>query len=143
MNNQTPEHYNANQLVTYKVINGDSITYPTEKVAQIEYMLDQSRRAEERLSELRLRISDLEDRLVGWIDNDTNASDIVSEICEIFAFNPTKEVDFEATVSVTGTVSVPLSEFNDFDIDTAIDVEVTSYQYHVDSNAEIDYIGIV
>jgi len=36
-NNETvvPEHYNPNQLVTYKVIENGSTTYPTVKVTDI------------------------------------------------------------------------------------------------------------
>ena len=38
-----PEHYNANQLVTYKVISTEGIaTYPTVKVADLEWDLEQN-----------------------------------------------------------------------------------------------------
>jgi hypothetical protein len=38
------ELYNPNALVTYKKIEGDTLSYPTEKVTDIEWALDQSRR---------------------------------------------------------------------------------------------------
>lgn len=141
--NVVPEHYNSNQLVTYKVIDGDSITYPTEKVVTIEYALDHARTLSKDNIKLRDKIDTLESELCDWLENETSTEDIVSRICEIFGFNPTKEIEFEATVNVTGTLSVPLSQINEFDINDAIEVEVTSYGYDVDANADIDYIGVV
>ena len=52
---EAPIHYNPNQLVTYKVIDlddrsyGESVAhYPTEKVTQIEYALEEARRTTKR-----------------------------------------------------------------------------------------------
>jgi hypothetical protein len=40
---QAPEHYNPNQLVTYKVINDGNATYPTSKVVDLEWTLHNAR----------------------------------------------------------------------------------------------------
>ena len=139
---QAPEHYNPNQLVTYKVINDGNITYPTSKVVDLEWILQNARYSDDKLASLRLSINTLEESLAGWIENDDSAEDIVSEICNIFGFSPTKEIEFQATVSVSGTISVPLKEINDFDIDSVdLNIDVNSWSHEVDVDSiEVDEI---
>ncbi len=54
-----PAHYNPNQLVTYKVIDLDAtdqtISYPTVKVTEIEWDLEQARKKSKRLVTANLR----------------------------------------------------------------------------------------
>ena len=142
-NNETvvPQHYNPNQLVTYKVIDLDApentISYPTVKVTDIEWDLEQARRKSKRLSEYSDKVGQLENRLADYLEMDSE--EIVADICSIFGFNPTKQVEFEATARITGTVDVPLADLKDFDIDS-IDLYVTvdSYAYNIDVDAEIE-----
>ena len=136
-----PEHYNPNQIVTYKRIDLESKqpAFVTEKVTQIEWDLEQMRHNTKVLSEKRLQISQLEDNLAEYMDME--AEDIVSSICDIFGFNPTKEIEFEASVTVTGTVTVPLKDMADFDIDSIdLFLNVDSYSYDVSAEAEVDNI---
>ena len=124
-----PAHYNPNQLVTYKVIDLDAtdqtISYPTVKVTEIEWDLEQARRKSKRLSEYSDKVGQLENRLPEYLDMDSE--EIVSDICSIFGFNPTKEIEFEGTVTFSGTISVPLSDVADFDIDFInFDVDINS-----------------
>jgi hypothetical protein len=140
--NVVPEHYNANQLVTYKVIEDGSTTFPTIKVNDLEWKLDSARRADKRLTEYISKVSQLEEQLPVWIENANDAETIVSEICSIFGFNPTVDIEFEATATITGTISVPLSEMNDFDIESVdlnIDVNSWSHDVNVD-NVDVDNI---
>ena len=142
-NNETvvPAHYNPNQLVTYKVIDLDAtdqtISYPTVKVTDIEWDLEQNRRSAKNLAQYISHVNMLENRLADYLEMDSE--EIVADICSIFGFNPTKQVEFEATARITGTVDVPLADLKDFDIDS-IDLYVTvdSYAYNIDVDAEIE-----
>jgi hypothetical protein len=147
-NNETvvPLHYNPNQLVTYKVIDLDAtdqtISYPTVKVTDIEWDLEQSRRTTKNLTQYINNVSMLENRLPDYLEMDSE--EIVSDICSIFGFNPTKEIEFEATATITGRVLVPLSDLASFDID---DVDLTvyadSHSHDVEVDVEIDHISRV
>jgi len=144
-NNETvvPAHYNPNQLVTYKVIDLDAtdqtISYPTVKVTDIEWDLEQARRKSKRLSEYSDKVGQLENRLPEYLDMDSE--EIVSDICSIFGLNPTRDIEFEATATITGTVSIPLADLKDFDIDNLdLYVNVDSYAYDVSADAEVDNI---
>ncbi|NCV45112.1 MAG: hypothetical protein EBW15_10100 [Actinobacteria bacterium] len=70
------------------------------------------------------------------------SEDIVEDICSIFGFNPTKEIEFEGTVTFSGTISVPLSDVADFDIDFInFDVDINSDSGDVTIyNAEVDNV---
>ena len=136
-----PAHYNPNQLVTYKVIDLDAtdqtISYPTVKVTDIEWDLEQKRYNTKNLAQYISRVNDLENRLPDYLDMDSE--EIIADICSIFGFNPTKQVEFEATARITGTVDIPLSELKDFDIDNLdLCVNVDSYAYSINADAEIE-----
>jgi hypothetical protein len=136
-----PAHYNPNQLVTYKVIDLDAtdqtISYPTVKVTDIEWELEQKRYNAKNLAQYISNVNMLENRLAEYLDMDSE--EIVSDICSIFGFNPTKQIEFEATARITGTVDIPLSELKDFDIDNIdLYVNVDSYAYNIDADAEIE-----
>jgi hypothetical protein len=145
-NNETvvPAHYNPNQLVTYKVIDSDGGVettnhYPTVKVTEIEWELEQARRKSKRLSEYSDKVGQLENRLPDYLDMDSE--EIIADICSIFGLNPTREIEFEATATITGTVSIPLADLKDFDIDNLdLYVNVDSYAYDVSADAEVDNI---
>lgn len=141
-----PNHYNPNQIVTYRVIDADitNLTnwYPTVKVSDLEYELHNYRRNEQRAVLRSNQINELEQKLSEWIDEDTDASEIVAQICEIFGFVAEKEIHFEATATITGTVSVPLGELADFDIDSIdLNVYADSHTHTVEVDIEIDNIS--
>jgi hypothetical protein len=135
---EAPVHYNPNQLVTYKVIDNNETTYPTVKVVDLEWDLDNYRRKSNRLDEYSSKVTHLESRLSDYLEMDSE--EIVSELCEIFGFNPTKEIEFEGTATFSGTISVPLSELSDFDISSVdFNVDITSWSHDVDVDSiEVD-----
>ena len=137
-----PVHYNPNQLVTYKVIEDGTTSYPTVKVVDLEWDLHQNRSNAKNLAQYISNVNMLENRLADYLDMDSE--DIVSDICSIFGFNPTKEIEFEATARITGTVEIPLSELKDFDIDNLnLYVSVDSYEYDINADADIEDISRV
>ena len=143
-NNETvvPEHYNPNQLVTYKVIENGSTTYPTVKVTDIEWDLYQNRSNTVNLSQYISRVNQLENRLADYLEMDSE--EIVADICSIFGFNPTKEIEFEATATITGRVLVPLADLADFDIDDMdLTVYADSHSHDVEIDVEVDHISRV
>jgi hypothetical protein len=139
-----PVHYNPNQLVTYKVIDTDegqqtTNHYPTVKVVDLEWDLEQGRRNTKNLAQYISRVSNLENRLPDYLDMDSE--EIIADICSIFGFNPTKEIQFEATATITGTVSVPLDELANFDIsDIDLNVYADSHSHDAEIDVEIDNI---
>ena len=138
-----PVHYNPNQLVTYKAIDLDAtdqtISWPTVKVVDLEWELEQGRRKSKRLNEYVEKVGHVESRLADYLEMD--AEEIVSELCNIFGFNPTKEIEFEATATITGTVRVPLDEFVNFNInDIDLNVYADSHSHDVDVDVEVDNI---
>ena len=137
-----PEHYNPNQLVTYKVIDNGNATFPTVKVTDIEWDLYQNRNNTANLSQYISRVNQLENRLADYLDMDSE--EIIADICSIFGFNPTKEIEFEATATITGRVLVPLSDLADFDIDDMdLTVYADSHSHDVEIDVEVDHISRV
>ena len=139
-----PLHYNPNQLVTYKVIDlnetDQTISYPTVKVVDLEWELEQGRRNLKTMHQYISRANMLEERLADYLEMDSE--EIVADICSIFGFNPTKEIEFEASVTITGTVTVPLADVADFNIhDIDLNIDVSSYPHDIDDyNVEVDSI---
>ena len=144
---EAPIHYNPNQLVTYKVIDLDAtdqtISWPTVKVVDLEYELDNGRRKSKRLNEYIEKVGHVERRLADYLEMD--AEEIVSELCEIFGFNPTKEIEFEGTATFSGTISVPLSDLADFDINNVdFNVDINSWSHDIDINTvDVDDVTIL
>jgi len=136
--NVVPVHYNPNQLVTYKVIDNANVTYPTVKVVDLEWDLENYRYKAKQYNEYYSRVTQLEERLADYLEMDSE--EIVSDICSIFGFNPTKEIEFEATATIAGTVTVPLSELADFDINNVdLNVEINSWSHDINiDNVEVD-----
>jgi hypothetical protein len=138
--------YNPNLLVTYKYIPGtyaapESPTFMTDKVTEIEWALHNGRESEKQLAERRLDISWLEDQIVEWYDPNYTKEEVLQAIIEHFGFNPTKEIEVQGTVSFSGTINIPLSEVEDFDLsNVTIDVDLSSYEY--DANLVVDEVSL-
>jgi hypothetical protein len=130
--------YNPNLLVTYKYIPEtyaapESPTFMTDKVTEIEWQLAQSRNTAEQLSKKRLDVDWLEEQIAEWYDPNYTKEEVLEAIIERFGFNPTKEIEVQGTVSFSGTINVPLSEVDDFDLsNVTIDVDLSSYEYNAD-----------
>lgn len=137
-----PEHYNANQLVTYKVIDNESISFPTIKVSELEWKLDENRRTVNAKNELQSKINQIIDNLTEdyWYNPNVEKETILSEICEILQFSPVKNVEFTARISITGSIEIPLEEAEDFELESYLmdNISVDSYN----GNIELDHWDI-
>ena len=103
--------YNPNLLVTYKKIENDEVSYPTEKVTDIEWALDQSRRNYKNLTEKQNSWYTKESQLRTLLEEvyeDSDDQESLARIAEIFDIPLTKEIEYTAWVRVDLTVEVEL-----------------------------------
>jgi hypothetical protein len=129
-----PDTYNANLLVTYKVIHGYSdATYETDKVASIEWSLHNGRESQKRVS-LYLSKIDAVKEIICEAYADSGDQDTLREIAEALDIELIKEVLFTASVEVSGTYSYNILE-NDYDLD--LESEVTDALYADSNNGNI------
>ncbi len=106
-----PQSYNPNLLVTYKKIDNNEVSYPTEKVTDIEWALDQSRRNYKNLTEKQNSWYSKESQLRTLIEDayaDSEDQETLASIAEIFDIALTKEIEYTAWVRVDMTVEVEL-----------------------------------
>ena len=71
-------------------------------------------------------------------EDDMDSSDILETLCQIIDYSPTKEINFTATMSFSGTIQVPANE--DFDLEEILseayvdinhgDVVIDSYELY-------------
>jgi hypothetical protein len=134
--------YNPNLLVTYKYIPEtyaapESPTFMTDKVTQIEWDLHNGRNNSVIVKERREDIEWLEDQIPEWYDPNYSKEEVLRELAERFKINPVKQFEVQGTVSFTGTINVPLSEIEDFDLsNVTIDVDLNSYEYDADLSVD-------
>jgi hypothetical protein len=130
-----PDTYNANLLVTYKVIRGYSdAEYATDKVASIEWDLHNGRESQKRVS-LYLSKIDAVKEIICEAYADSGDQDTLREIAEALDIELIKEVEFTASIEVSGTYSYNILE-NDYDLD--LESEVTDALYADSNNGNIE-----
>jgi len=125
-----PNTYNANLLVTYKVIHGYSdAEYATDKVASIEWSLHNGRQAQKHNGVLNGKIDAVKE-IICEAYADSGDQDTLREIAEALDIELIKEVEFTASIEVSGTYSYNILE-NDYELD--LESEVTDALF-ADSN---------
>ena len=125
-----PESYNANLLVTYKVIRGYSDPeYATEKVASLEWDLHNGRERQKENSLLHSKIDAVKE-IISEAYTDSQDQDTLRAIAEALNIDLTKTVEFTATIEVTGTIDIDLLSEWDNDFDSEIEENL-----YVDSQA--------
>ena len=130
-----PDTYNANLLVTYKVIHGYSDPeYTTAKVASLEWDLHNARQTQKSNSVLHSKIDTVKD-IITEAYADSMDQDTLRAIAEALGIELTREVEWSATIEVSGTISVDLLEGD-------VDVEQEIYDnLYVDSqNGQIEIV---
>jgi len=130
-----PDTYNANLLVTYKVIHGYSdAEYATDKVASIEWSLHNGRQAQKHNGVLNGKIDRVKE-IICEAYADSGDQDTLREIAEALDIELIKEVEFTASIEVTGTYSYNILE-NDYELD--LESEVTDALYADSNNGNIE-----
>jgi hypothetical protein len=131
-----PDTYNSNLLVTYKVIRGYSdAEYATDKVASIEWDLHNGRQSQKRVTTLLSQIDAVKD-IITEAYADSDDQETLRAIAEALSIELTREVEWSATIEVSGTLTIDLLE------DTVDDVEQEIYDnLYVDSqNGQIEIV---
>jgi hypothetical protein len=132
-----PDTYNANLLVTYKVIRGYSdAEYATDKVASIEWDLHNGRQSQKRVTTLLSQIDAVKE-IICEAYADSGDQDTLRAIAEALSIELIKEVQFTASVEVTGTYSFNILE-NDYDMDLESEVTDSLYADSNNGNIQID-----
>ena len=132
-----PDTYNANLLVTYKVIRGYSdAEYTTDKVASIEWDLHNGRQSQKRVTTLLSQIDAVKE-IICEAYADSGDQDTLRAIAEALSIELIKEVQFTASVEVSGTYSFNILE-NDYDMDLESEVTDALYADSNHGNIQID-----
>lgn len=136
-----PNEYNSNLLVTYKKIAGtyaqpEAPEYITQKVVDLEWSLEQGRRADDLYNGLRLKVNELEELLVELYNPNYTKEEALQQIAELFGFELSKTVTVTGTINFEVTVQVPLDEIDNFDAHYKLgdELSLTSYGSDVEVN---------
>ena len=132
-----PDTYNANLLVTYKVIHGYSdATYETDKVASIEWSLHNGRQSQKRVNVLNDKIDRVKE-IICEAYADSQDQDTLREIAEALDIELIKEVEWSASIEVSGTYSFNILE-NDYDLDLESEITDAIFAESNSGNIEIN-----
>jgi hypothetical protein len=118
--------YDANLLVTYKVLHGYSDPeYTTSKVASLEWDLHNGRQSQKTVTTLQSKINNAKD-IIAEAYPDSQDQDTLRSIAEALGIELTRTIDFTATIEVSGTVEVDLLEDYELEDDIADNLYVDS-----------------
>lgn len=141
--------YNPNLLVTYKDITEGNVTYPTIKVVDLEYKLENIKSLYRRIEKQEKQIGQVIDNLTveGWYNPNVEKEDILRELCEIFEHEAKQEITIRATVTVDVRYNCPIVDVEDFDGKYFLQDELTIDAYNGDivieswdvEDADVDY----
>ena len=129
-----PESYNANLLVTYKVIHGYSdAEYATDKVASIEWSLHNGRQSQKTVNVLNGKIDAVKE-IITEAYADSDDQETLRSIAEALGIELTREVEWSATIEVSGTIQLDLLA----DSDTDVEQEIYDNLYVESQNGNIE-----
>jgi len=132
-----PESYNSNLLVTYKVIRGYSdAEYATDKVTSLEWDLHNGRQSQKTVGVLNGKI-DAAKEIICEAYADSQDQDTLREIAEALGIELIKEVEWSASIEVSGTYSFNILE-NDYDMDLESEITDAIFADSHHGNIEIN-----
>jgi hypothetical protein len=115
-----PDTYNANLLVTYKVIRGYSdAEYATDKVASIEWDLHNGRQSQKQANMYSSKIDTVKD-IITEAYADSDDQETLRYIAEALDIELTRTVEWSATIEVSGTLELDLLGDYDTDVEQEI-----------------------
>ena len=137
--------YNPDMLVTYKVLKGyTDPEFTTDKVRNIEYELHNARQNSKVALQLQNKIDSVKSIIINSLP-DSDDQETLIEIASALDIELTKEINWSATISVSGTMQVSLTEDYDFESELNDNIFVDSqhgdieiHDYEV-SNIEESY----
>ena len=129
-----PDTYNANLLVTYKVIHGYSdAEYATDKVASIEWSLHNGRQSQKQANMYASKIDTVKD-IITEAYADSDDQETLRAIAEALDIELTRTVEWSASIEVSGTIELDLLAGYDTDIES----EITDAIYAESQNGNIE-----
>jgi hypothetical protein len=131
-----PESYNSNLLVTYKVIRGYSdAEYATDKVTSLEWDLHNGRQAQKQVSLYLSKIDTVRD-IITEAYADSDDQETLRSIAEALDIALTRDVEWSATIEVSGTIQLDLLA----DSDTDVEQEIYDNLYVDSQNGNIEIV---
>jgi hypothetical protein len=132
------ESYNSNALVTYKKIVNGQAEYVTLKVTELDWAMNRARQdAVDNMAnyEKLVRLEELIKE--NYLDSGDQAT--LVEIANLFNISLTKDVEFVATIEISGTVTVDLTDEDALQTLLENSINVSSYDGDLDVS---DYVLI-
>ena len=115
-----PDTYNANLLVTYKVIRGYSdAEYATDKVASIEWDLHNGRQSQKQANMYSSKIETAKD-IITEAYADSDDQETLRSIAEALDISLNRTIEWSATIEVSGTMELDLLADYDTDVESEI-----------------------
>lgn len=131
-----PESYNSNLLVTYKVIRGYSdAEYATDKVTSIEWDLHNGRQSQKQANMYLSKIDTVKD-IITEAYADSDDQETLRSIAEALDIALTRDVEWSATIEVSGTIQLDLLA----DSDTDVEQEIYDNLYVDSQNGNIEIV---
>jgi hypothetical protein len=131
-----PESYNSNLLVTYKVIRGYSdAEYATDKVVNIEWELHNGRTNSKIVQVLNSKINVVKD-IITEAYADSDDQETLRSIAEALDIALTRDIEWSATIEVSGTMQLDLLA----DSDTDVEQEIYDNLYVDSQNGNIEIV---
>ena len=132
--NTVPESYNSNLLVTYKVIRGYSdAEYATDKVVNLEWELHNGRTNSKLVQVLNSKVNLVKD-IITEAYADSDDQETLRSIAEALDIELTRDVEWSATIEVSGTIQLDLLA----DSDTDVEQEIYDNLYVESQNGNIE-----
>ena len=131
-----PDSYNSNLLVTYKVIRGYSdAEYATDKVVNLEWELHNGRTNSKLVQVLNSKINLVKD-IITEAYADSDDQETLRAIAEALDIALTRDIEWSATIEVSGTMQLDLLA----DSDTDVEQEIYDNLYVDSQNGNIEIV---